>query len=147
MKSVARRGVSPGFELARVLVVDADPAARLTLQTVLKACGYHVDAAASAAEAITKLEEGQYALVLSDLEVESPEAGLKVMAHARMTNYKPATALIHVDETVRRKLSSNASSQVLIETEDIPELLTKVATLIGERATRRVAREMRSAGN
>jgi hypothetical protein len=36
---------------------------------------------------------------------------------------------------------------MLIETEDVPELLTKVATLIGERAKRRVAREMRAAGN
>ena len=81
-----RTGESPrGFELARVLVVDADPASRLTLQTVLKAGGYHVDSAASAAEAISKLDEKQYELVLSDLEVESPEAGLKVMAHARIT--------------------------------------------------------------
>ena len=37
-------------ELARVLLVDDDPASRLTLQTVLKAGGYRVDAAASAAE-------------------------------------------------------------------------------------------------
>jgi CheY-like chemotaxis protein len=145
---VDRTGESPrGFELARVLVVDADPASRLTLQTVLKAGGYHVDSAASAAEAISKLDEKQYELVLSDLEVESPEAGLKVMAHARITAYKPAIALIHVDETVRRGLNSRASGQMLIETEDVPELLTKVATLIGERAKRRVAREMRAAGN
>ncbi len=36
-----------------------------------------MDAAASAAEAVGKLDERQYELVLSDLEMESPEAGLK----------------------------------------------------------------------
>src|SRR6266436_3912696 len=82
------------YELARVLLVDDDPTSRLTLQTLLEAGGYNVDAAASAAEAVGKLDEGEYELVLSDLQMESPQAGLKVIAHARMMDYKPATALI-----------------------------------------------------
>src|SRR5579885_1680390 len=82
------------FELARVLLVDDDPTARLTLQTVLEAGGYHVDSAASAAEAVGKMDESVYELVLSDMQMESPEAGLKVLAHARMMAYKPATALV-----------------------------------------------------
>src|SRR5713226_1343560 len=83
-----------GFEVARVLVVDDDPTSRLTLQTVLEAGGYHVDSAASAAEAVGKLDEQEYELVLSDLQMESPEAGLKVLAHAKMMDYKPATAIV-----------------------------------------------------
>src|SRR5712671_6211103 len=83
-----------GFEVARVLVVDDDPTSRLTLQTVLEAGGYHVDSAASAAEAVGKLDEQEYELVLSDLQMESPQAGLKVLAHARMMDYKPATAIV-----------------------------------------------------
>src|SRR5437588_12823415 len=86
------RGAS--LDLARVLVVDDDPTSRLTLQTVLEAGGYHVDAAASAAEAVGKLDEQEYELVLSDLQMESPQAGLKVLAHAKMMDYKPATALV-----------------------------------------------------
>ena len=39
------------YDLAKVLLVDDDPASRLTLQTVLTAGGYAVDSAASAAEA------------------------------------------------------------------------------------------------
>src|SRR6202163_2224284 len=85
---------SSEYELARVLVVDDDPTSRLALKTVLEAGGYHVDASASAAEAVGKLDEGEYELVLSDLQLESPEAGLQVIAHARMMDYKPATALV-----------------------------------------------------
>src|SRR3974390_3821674 len=87
------------IELARVLLVDDDPTSRLTLKTVLEAGGYSVDAAASAAEAVGKLDERQYELVLSDLQMESPEAGLKVLAHARMMDYKPATALLRTKRT------------------------------------------------
>src|SRR5258706_7100065 len=81
------------YDLTRVLLVDDDPTSRLTLKKVLELGGYNVDAAASAAEAVGKLDEGQYELVLSDLQMESPEAGLKLIAHARMLDFKPATAL------------------------------------------------------
>lgn len=134
-------------ELARVLLVDDDPAPRLTLQTVLKAGGYHVDAAASAAEAVGKMEDNEYELVLTNLQMESPEAGLKVLAHARMMDYRPATALITTYRESKRERNTRKGDQaVLIEPEDLPELLTQVAELISERATRRVERELRRAG-
>lgn len=135
-------------ELARVLLVDDDPTSRLTLQTVLEAGGYHVDAAASAAEAVDKLGSGEYELVLSDLQMESPRAGLKVLAQARMMDYKPATALITTYRDSRSRVGLKSSAEaVLIQSEDLPELLSKVAELISERATRRVERELRFARN
>src|SRR3974390_1481238 len=111
------------IELARVLLVDDDPTSRLTLKTVLEAGGYSVDAAASAAEAVGKLDEGKYELVLSDLQMESPEAGLKVIAHARMMDYKPATALLRTERT--HPVVDHAS-RVLIKPEDVPDLLRNV---------------------
>ena len=77
MIKAARTVERPVVELARVLLVDDDPASRLTLQTVLRAGGYRVDAAASAAEAVSKLDDFEYELVLTDLHMESPESGLK----------------------------------------------------------------------
>jgi len=129
------------LELARVLLVDDDPTSRLTLQTVLQAGGYHVDSAASAAEAVGKLDEQEYQLVLSDLQMESPQAGLKVLAHARMMDYKPATALV----TTYQNAKPVKQARMLIKPEDIPGLLAKVANLISERAARRVQRELRHA--
>jgi CheY-like chemotaxis protein len=127
--------------LARVLLVDDDPTARLTLQTVLQAGGYRVDAAASAAEAVGKMDEDQYELVLSDLQMESPEAGLKVLAHARLMAYEPATALITSSRSSNRHLQT-VSSKVLIAPEDVPGILTQVANLIAERVTKIVARDL-----
>ncbi len=134
---------TPDYEMARVLLVDDDPAARLTLKTVLEAGGYNVDSAATVAEAFDKLDEGKYALVLSDLQMESPHAGLKVLAHARMMDYKPATAIL---TTYQNKPNpAKRATSMLIKPEDLPELLGKVADLIGERATRRLQRQLRVA--
>lgn len=125
---------------ARVLLVDDNPESRLTLQTVLETVGYTVDTAASAAEAVGMLDTCEYALVLSDLSMESPEAGLKVIEHARMKTYRPATAIVTAS---RDRQSGQQGSQHLIRPENMPELLTQVASLIGSRASRRAAKTMR----
>jgi CheY-like chemotaxis protein len=126
--------------MARVLVVDDDPASRLTLKTILEAGGYRVESAASAAEAVDKLDEHEYELVLSDLGMESPEAGYQVLAHARMMDYKPATALL---TTTRSNMKLSKDQPMLIAPEDVPELMTQIANLISRRAHRQVQRQLR----
>ena len=141
MLTIARKPPARAFELARVLLVDDDASSRLTLKAVLEAGGYGVDSAASAAEAVGKLDQYQYELVLSDLQMESPEAGLKVLAHARLMDYKPATALLTTQQNGR----TNQRQPVLIESEDLPDLLGKVADLISHRAARIVQRQLKHA--
>ena len=133
------------YDLARVLLVADDPASRLTLKAILEAGGYWVDTAASAAEAVGKLEEGEYELVLTDLQMESPRAGLQVLAQAKIMSYKPATALITTYQN-RVPAEEDSRNSMLINPVDVPELLGKVATLISERAARRMERELRLAG-
>lgn len=123
------------LELARVLLVDDDLTSRLTLKALLEAGGYFVDAAASAEEAMGKLDDHQYELVLSDVQPNAPEAGLEVLAHARLMEYQPATALL----TTYRNKADFGAKPVLIAPEDLPDLFSKVADLISERAARIVA--------
>jgi len=130
------------LSLAPVLLVDDDVAARLTLRTLLRAGGYTVDVASSASEAIEKLDAGEYVLVLSDLGMKSPEEGLKVLAYARHKEYKPATASVTAYHGASR-MPSARETDIVVETEDVPSLLTKVAELIGLRAMRRVQRHVR----
>lgn len=143
--TLPKNATGRGSGLARVLLVDDDPAARLTLKTVLETSGYRVDVAASAAEAVGMLDQAEYSLVLSDLELESPEAGLKVLSHARIASYQPATALITAQSEQSPRRTRPAARSLLIKPEDIPGLLSKVASLISERATRRLRRELRLA--
>lgn len=130
------------LDLARVLVVNDDPASRLTLQTVLEAGGYRVDAAATAAEAVGKMERQEYQLILSDLDMESPDSGLRVLAHAHNMTYRPATALVTTWQNSSARDHAVRGS-VTVTTEAIPELLTAVAHLISRRASRNVERELR----
>src|SRR5712691_6955387 len=122
------------LDLAPVLLVDDDVASRLTLRTLLRAGGYNVDVASSASEAIEKLDSGQYVLILSDLGMKS------VLAYARDKDYKPATASITAYHG-SKPLPTAREADVVVETEDVPRLLTKVAGLIGLRAMRRIQRQ------
>jgi len=138
-----RRDYRRNLDLARVLLVDDELASRLTLQTLLEAGGYSVDVAASAAEALGKLDEQEYELVLSDLRREGPETGPKLLAYARVKSYKPATALVtaYQDSTTGNPVEHQ---ELAIQAEDVVNLLSKVAYLIGLRATRRAGRALRA---
>lgn len=125
------------LDLARVLLVHDQLAPRLALQTLLQAGGYSVDVAASAAEAYAKLDENRYELVLSDLNMESPEAGLRLLSYARVKEYAPATALVTAYHDTAKDLNPKCLQQVSIDTEDVSSLLARVAELIGMRASRR----------
>ncbi|MDX2267353.1 MAG: response regulator [Bryobacter sp.] len=127
------------MSLARVLLADDNVMARLTLQTLLEAGGYRVDSAASAAEAMEKLDTDEYDLVLTDREMESPDSGLRVLAHARTMEYEPATALINTESDQDEQSTKRPT---LVAPEDVPGLLGKVADLISRRATRQVSRDL-----
>jgi CheY-like chemotaxis protein len=78
----------------RILLVDDDLAVLLTLKAVLELHGFEVDTASSSAEALTRMGSGVYQMVISDLRMETEEAGLEVLRAARRQAYDPATALL-----------------------------------------------------
>jgi CheY-like chemotaxis protein len=131
-------------KVARVLLADTGLASRLTLKTILATAGYEVSSAATAAEAIGKLDEGEYQLVLADLRTESEEAGSRLLAYARQKEYRPATALISSDmsETSRSSTEDGSDERVVrISDENVSYLLASVAELISQRADRRIRRQ------
>ena len=78
----------------RILIVDDDLAVLLTLKAVLELHGFDVETAGSSAEAVARMESGVYQMVISDLRMETEEAGLEVISAARRQPYDPATALL-----------------------------------------------------
>lgn len=127
------------LDLARVLLVHGELAPRLTLQTILEAGGYTVDVAATPSEAMSKLDDHRYDLVLSDAEFGP---GQNVLAYARVKEYRPATAVVTSHEkSQRRRPAGQARHHVRIYTENLPILLGAVADLIGFRAIRRYHRQ------
>ena len=81
--------------------------------------------------------------MLSDLRRESAETGPKLLAYARVKPYRPATALVtaYQDSTAGGPVERQ---ELAIQAEDVVNLLSKVAYLIGLRATRRADRALRA---
>jgi CheY-like chemotaxis protein len=127
--------------VAKVLLADSDLASRLTLKSVLGKAGYEVEGAATAAEAIARLDASQYQLVLADLRSESEDAGPALLAYARQKDYHPATALITLamsEVEPEMHLAPGADRVIHMSNEDVSDLLANVAELIGLRADRRM---------
>jgi len=78
----------------RILLVDDDLAVLLTLKAVLELHGFEVETAANTSEAFSRLESSSYHMVISDLRMETEDAGMEVIRAARRQSYDPATALL-----------------------------------------------------
>ena len=78
----------------RILLVDDDLAVLLTLKAVLELHGFEVETAGSSAEAFARMKSSVYQMVISDLRMETEEAGLEIIRTARCQAYDPATALL-----------------------------------------------------
>jgi DNA-binding NtrC family response regulator len=68
--------------MRRLLVVEDDSAVRTTVHTFLELEGYQVDAVGSTEEAIRRLQEEPYPIVLTDIYLDE-RTGLDVLAAAR----------------------------------------------------------------
>ena len=78
----------------RILLVDDEVAILLTLKAVLEINGFDVDTAASGREGKAKLRANEYHMVITDMRMESSDAGAEVIAAARSASCHPAIALL-----------------------------------------------------
>ena len=76
-----------------VLIVDDQLALLRSLQALLRINGYAVELAADGAEAINKLQEGKFDLVLLDLQMPGID-GLEVLEYIRRENLDPEIIII-----------------------------------------------------
>src|SRR2546423_3789714 len=67
---------------ARLLVVDDEESVALTVGEVLRQEGYEVETASSGNEAIARLEQSEFDLILTDLHMEAGD-GLSVLTEVR----------------------------------------------------------------
>ncbi len=77
--------------MQRLLVVEDDAAVRTTVVTFLELEGYSVDAVSSTGEALERLSENSYPIVISDIYIDD-RTGLDVLDAAR--NKDPECSVI-----------------------------------------------------
>jgi DNA-binding NtrC family response regulator len=68
--------------MRKILLVEDDPALQFTIQTALEANGYEVDAALTTVEAIERLGDRAYPIVISDIYIDE-RTGLDILDAAK----------------------------------------------------------------
>jgi len=68
--------------MQRLLLVEDDPALQFTIQTALEEQGYAVDAVSTTGEAMERLSDGAYPIVISDIYIDE-RTGLDVLDAAK----------------------------------------------------------------
>lgn len=124
----------------RLLLVDDDLAVLLTLKTVLEFHGFEVETATSTAEALDRLGSSTYQMVISDLRMETEDAGLKVLRAARGQNYDPATALLTAYPPSGEHWQADHSDSLLIKPLGTKDLLRQLEALLVQHEDARQAR-------
>lgn len=129
----------------RILLVDDDLPVLLTLKALLEFHGFEVDTATSTAEAMTRLESAAYQLVISDLRMDTEDAGLKVIRAARRQTYDPATALLTAYPSADGGWQTAADS-LLVKPLGTADLMRQLESLLVRHEDAKQAR-LRMSGN
>jgi DNA-binding response OmpR family regulator len=114
----------------RILLVDDDVAVLLTLKAVLEMNGFEVETATSAAEAVKKLESGVYQMVITDVRMESEEAGFEVVRAARAQAYDPATALLTAFPPKNGDWKQEGAQSLLVKPVGTQDLVRQMEALL-----------------
>ncbi|MFI5275085.1 MAG: response regulator [Ktedonobacterales bacterium] len=123
---------------ARLLVVDDDPGVRATLAAVLRGQGYAVWTAGQASDALARLDEMGFDLVLTDLQLEDAD-GLDLLETVR--RHAPGTPIVVMTgyaalESALSALHAGAYAY-LIKPTDVDELCVTVARGLEHRQPQR----------
>jgi CheY-like chemotaxis protein len=114
----------------RILLVDDDLAVLLTLKAVLELHGFEAETAASTTEALSRLETGVYQMVISDLRMETEEAGLAVIRAAQQQSYDPATALLTAYPPAGEHWATDHCESLLVKPLGTNDLLRQLEALL-----------------
>jgi two-component system KDP operon response regulator KdpE len=110
----------------RILVVDDDPQIRRVLRTTLVVQGYEVADARSGEDALERLREGKYDLILLDMNMEGMD-GIETCRLIR-ANSDIAIVMLTVRDTERDKVSAldAGADDYVTKPFSTPELLARV---------------------
>lgn len=108
---------------SRVLVVDDEPAIRALVAKIVERAGHPVDTARDGAEAIEKLDQTQYAVIVLDLMMPNID-GYGLIQHLKAKKgVKPAVIVVSAgDSGALRKLDGAMVHSILRKPFDIDVL-------------------------
>ena len=114
----------------RILLVDDELAIQLTLKAILEMNGFEVETAASAREAIQRLNDSEYQMVITDMRMETETAGYDVVRAARRQPYNPATAILTAFPGLGTEWKEKGAQSLLVKPVGTEDLLRQLECLL-----------------
>ena len=114
----------------RILLVDDELAILLTLRAILEMNGFEVETAASAKEAESKLVDGNYHMVITDMRMETETAGYDVIRCAKTQKYNPAVAILTAYPSLGSDWKSKGAESMLVKPMNANDLLRQIEALL-----------------
>jgi DNA-binding NtrC family response regulator len=114
----------------RILLVDDEMAILLTLKAILEMNGFEVETANSADNAIAKLREAEYNMVITDLRMEKETSGFDVIRFAKKQPYNPATAILTAFPTLGNNWQQEGANRLLVKPVGTDELIRQLESLL-----------------
>ena len=130
---------------AHILVVDDEPSMRTTLSILLKREGYQVSQAGNGVEALKKLEQGQYDMVLTDLKMEGAD-GMELLRQVKATDPHSEVLIFTAYGTVTSAVEAMklGAYDYIGKPFDEEELLLKVGRALERKALVREVQDLRA---
>jgi DNA-binding NtrC family response regulator len=128
----------------RLLLVDDDMAVLLTLKAVLELNQFDVEIADSVTEAREKLSAGEFEMVITDVRMESEDAGWQVLRAARAQSYHPATAILTAYPPADDSWRKEPAESFLIKPIATRQLVQQLETLLAQHQQRHSGKEPKS---
>ncbi len=114
----------------RILLVDDEVTVLLTMKAVLEISGFDVDTAASARDGKVKLRKNTYDMVITDMRMESEEAGREVIVAARTAPYHPAVALLTAFPVADEDWQDMGADKMLVKPMQTRALIQQIEKLL-----------------
>jgi DNA-binding NtrC family response regulator len=114
----------------RILLVDDEEAILLTLKAILEMNGFEVETASSAKEAAGKLTSSEYHMVITDMRMETENAGYEVVRVAKAQPYCPATAILTAYPSLGTDWQNKGAQQLLVKPVGTDDLLRQIEVLL-----------------
>jgi DNA-binding response OmpR family regulator len=114
----------------RILVADDELAILLTLKAVLEINGFEVETATSAREAIGKLKNGAYHMVITDMKMEHDQAGYEVIRAAKSSGSDPAVAILTAFPMLGSEWAQQGAQSMLVKPMGTEDLLRQIEALL-----------------
>lgn len=119
----------------RVLLVDDEPAIRELLGAILERESFEVVAAASAEEAVQHLDSSNFDAVVTDICMETPQAGFQVVKRAAVADPRPAILIVTAYPLAPTEWQEAGADALFMKGQEImtlPKLLRSFLSRVGK---------------